>query len=219
MTMLNKLGVAMAGAVLLAIAGGAERPVQVVTTEAVDYVGGTIRLTSTYGELNVETWDEPRVEVTATRTAFRHAKDEEQGKAYLKRIKVDVKKVGGDVEVTTQFPGRNRFMRAVRGMGDFNLDYRVKVPRNAKLEIRHGVGDVIVTGVSGDIDATVKSGDIVVQLPRGEKYAIDAKTAVGTVYSDVDGKQGSSYVVGQKLEGGSGRRVRLRVSVGGISIQ
>ena len=110
-------------------------------------------------------------------------------------------------------------MRAVRGMGDFNLDYRVKVPRNAKLEIRHGVGDVIVTGVSGDIDATVKSGDIVVQLPRGEKYAIDAKTAVGTGYSDVDGKQGSADVVGQKLEGGSGRRVRLRVSVGGISIQ
>jgi hypothetical protein len=220
--MLRKLAVVMAGAVLLAMGGGAERPVQVVTTEAVDYSGGTVRLISTYGELNVETWDEPRVEVTATRTAFRHAdsKHEEQGKTYLNRIKVAVTKAGnGDVEVTTQFPGRNRFMRAIRGLGDFNLDYRVKVPRNGRLEIRHGVGDVVVTGVAGNIDAAVRSGDIVVQLPGSEGYAIDAKTALGTVYSDTDGKQGSSYVVGQRLEGGSGHTVRLRVSVGGISIQ
>jgi hypothetical protein len=207
MSMFRKLGVVMAGAALLAMAGGAERPVQVVTTEAVDYSGGTIRLTSTYGELNVETWDEPRVEVKATRTGFRHAKDEEQGKAYLNRIKVAVtKSANGDVEVTTQFPGRNRFVRAIRGLGDFNIDYRVKVPRNARLEIRHGVGDVVVTGVAGDIDAAVRSGDIVVQLPGSEKYAIDAKTKVGTVFSDVE-------------QGGSGHRVRLRVLVGGISIQ
>jgi hypothetical protein len=220
--MFKKLGVVVAGTALLAIAGGAERPVQVVTTNAVDYAGGTIRLTSTYGELNVETWDEPRVEVTATRTAFRNAgeKDQEQGKAYLNRIRVDVKKAAnGDVEVTTRFPGRNRFMRAIRGLGDFNIDYRVKVPRNARLEIRHGVGDVVVTGVAGDIDAAVKSGDVVLQLPRDEKVAIDAKTALGTVYSDLDGKHGSSYLIGQKLTGGSGHTVRLRVAVGGISIQ
>jgi len=220
--MLRKLAVMMAGAALLAMGGGAERPVQVVTTESVDYSGGTIRLTSMYGELNVEMWEEPRVEVTATRTAFRHAdsKDEEQGKAYLNRIKVAVKKAAnGDVEVTTQFPGRNRFMRAIRGLGDFNLDYRVKVPRNARLEIRHGVGDVMIEGVDGDIDAKVKSGDIVVQLPSSGNYAIDAKTSLGTVYSDTDGKQGSSYLVGQRLEGGSGHTVHLRVSVGGISIQ
>ena len=220
--MIGKLAVVAACAACAAMAAAPERPLQVVTTNSVEFTGGTIRLISTYGQLNIETWDEPRVEVTVTRTAFRHEldKEQEQGKAYLNKIQVDVKKESnGDVEVHTTFPGRGWFARTFHGLGDFNLDYRIKVPKNAKLAIRHGVGDVLVEGVDSDIDATVKSGDIVVQLPASGKFAIDAKTSLGTVYSDFSGKTGQPWLIGQKLDGGSGHSVHLRSGVGGISIQ
>ena len=125
----------------------------------------------------------------------------------------------GDVELSTQFPGRNRLVRTIWGLGDFNLDYRIKVPRNAKLAIRHSVGDVIVHDVAGDIDATVRTGDIVLELPDPEKYAIDAQCRFGDIFTDYDGAHRSPWLVGQKLEGGSGRTIHLRVGVGGITIQ
>src|ERR1035438_4615407 len=152
--MLRRLAVMAACTTFLAVAKTPERSLQVVTTEQVDFTGGTLRVNNAYGELNVEAWDEPRVEITVTRTAFRHNTPEEQkeGKTYLNLIQVSVKKAGnGDVEISTQFPGRNRLVRAIWGFGDFNLDYRIKVPRHAKLAIRHGVGDVTVHDVAGDI--------------------------------------------------------------------
>ncbi|HWC97800.1 MAG TPA: hypothetical protein VG456_13645, partial [Candidatus Sulfopaludibacter sp.] len=122
--MIRKLAFLAACTSLLAVAKAPERSLQVVTTETVDFNGGTLHLNSTYGELNVETWDEPRIEITLTRTAFRHAasSDQESGKAFLNRIKLTVQKAAnGDVTVSTQFPGRNRLVRAVWGLGDFNL--------------------------------------------------------------------------------------------------
>lgn len=206
----------------LATAGPPERPLQVVTTDRLDFAGGTIRVDNAYGQLNVEGWDEPRVEITVTRTAFRNStpKEQEQGKAYLNRIQVTAKKTGnGDVEISTRFPGRNRLVRTIWGLGDFNLDYRIKAPRNARLVIHHGLGDVVVRDVTGDIDATIRTGDIMVQLPEPEKYAIDARCRFGDIFTDYDGTHRSPWLVGQKFTGGSGHTVHLRALLGGISIQ
>lgn len=205
----------------LVAAKAPERPVEVVTTDQAEFSGGTIHVNNAYGQMNVEAWDEPRVEVTVTRTAFRHdtAEERKEGTEYLNRIKVTVQKSGNDVTISTQFPGRNRFLRLVHGLGDFNLDYRIKVPRNAKLDIHHDVGDVTVDGVAGDIDATVKSGDIVVMVPDAEKYAIDARCRIGTIYTDFDGKNKSNYLLGQKFSGGNGHTMHLRAGVGGITVQ
>jgi hypothetical protein len=206
----------------LAGATAPEQSLQVVTTDQFDFTGGAVRVDNAYGEMNVEGWDQPRVEITVTRTAFRHntPKEQEDGKAYLNQIKVTAKKTAnGDIEISTQFPGRNRLVRAIWGLGDFNLDYRIKVPRNTKLAIRHGVGDVTVHDVAGDIDATVRSGDIVLQLPDPEKYAIVAQCRLGDIYSDFDGAHHSPWLVGQRVEGGTGHTIHLRALLGGISIQ
>jgi len=209
--MLGKIVLMAACAAVLALAKPPERAVRVVTTDQVDFNGGAIHVNNAYGELNVEGWDEPRVEITVTRSTFRPPgqKEQEEGTAYLNRIKVTMQKAAnGDVEISTQFPGRNRLLRVIHGLGDFTLDYRIKVPRNAKLSIRHGVGDVIILNVGGDIDAAIRSGDIVVQLPDQGNYTVDAKCKLGSVYKDVDGSQA-----------GSGHTLHLRSLVGGISIQ
>ncbi len=206
----------------LAVAKAPERPLQVVTTDTLDFNGGTLRINNAYGQINLEGWDQPRVEITVTRTAFRHStpKEQEGGKAYLNQIQVTAKKESnGDIDLSTKFPGRNRLVRTIWGLGDFNLDYRIKVPRNANLAILHGVGDVVIHDIAGDIDATVRTGDIVVELPEPEKFAIDAQCRFGDIFTDFDGAHHSPWFVGQKFEGGSGHKVHLRALLGGISIQ
>ncbi len=220
--MLQRVAAMAVCAGFLAAGKAPERPLQVVTTDRLDFTGGTIRVDNAYGQLNVEAWDEPRVEVTVTRTAYRNStpQQQEQGKAYLAKIQVTVKKSGnGDVEISTQFPGRNRLVRTIWGLGDFNLDYRIMVPRTANLLIHHGVGDVIVQNVTGGIDATIRTGDIVVQLPDPEKYAIDAQCRFGDIFTDYDGTHRSPWLVGQKFDAGSGHTIHLRAMLGGISIQ
>jgi hypothetical protein len=220
--MLPRVAVMAVFAGFLATGKAPERPLLVVTTDSLEFTGGTIRVDNAYGELNVEGWDEPRVEITVTRTAFRNntPQEQEQGKAYLNKIHVTAKKnANGDVEISTQFPGRNRLVRTIWGLGNFNLDYRIKAPRNAKLAIHHGLGDVMVRDVTGDIDATIRTGDILVQLPEPEKYAIDAQCRFGDIFTDFDGTHRSPWLVGQKFESGSGRSLHLRALLGGISIQ
>ena len=220
--MIQKLAGFAVSFCFLAGAAAPERSLQVVTTDQFDFTGGTVRVDNAYGQMNIEGWDQPRVEVTVTRTAFRHdtPKEQEDGKAYLNQIKVSAKKnSNGDVEISTQFPGRNRLVRTIWGLGNFNLDYRIKVPRNAKLAIRHSLGDVIVHDVAGDIDATVRTGDIVLELPDPEKYAIDARCRFGDIFTDYNGTHHSPWLVGQQFDGGTGHTIHLRVALGGITIQ
>jgi hypothetical protein len=207
------------------LAKAPERSVEVTTVDKEDLAGGgTIRISTVDGELHVEGWDQPTVEITLARTAFCHAsaKEMEEGEARLKGIEVVVRKTNsGDLEISSRFPARNWLLRTFRGPGDFSLDYRVKVPRNAKLVIRHDVGDVLLHGVAADIDARNRAGDIVLQLPETDRYAIDARCEIGNVYSDFDGAHRSPHLVGEQFDTTAveAHRIHLRVLIGGISIQ
>src|ERR1700678_2074826 len=89
------------------------QPVQVVTTDRVDFAaGGTIRFEGSVGELNIEGWDQPQVEIVLTRLDYVDgaAKDREKGK--LERIAVKAeKRSGSELVITTTLPHRNYFVR------------------------------------------------------------------------------------------------------------
>ena len=95
------------------------------------------------------------------------------------------------------------------------------VPRNSRLVIHHHIGDVVVTDVGGDVDATNGAGDILVQLRDPDQYTIDAKTRLGAIYSDI-GDPRHHGVIGERLLGDvttAPHHINLRVGAGGISIQ
>lgn len=211
-----KLALALLFTVAPLLAGGPEKTVDVTTHDTLDFTGGTIHIDTVYGQVNVEAWDEPRVEVTVSRTSFTH------NEKYLERIQVKTEKAADGIRVTTTFPGRNWFVRTFRGLGDFNLNYRIKAPANAKLDIRQHVGDVVVDGISGDIDASVRTGDIVIEVPNPSRCFVDAKVTLGDVYADVPGKLRQSLWIGQKFAGTSEsatQHLHLRDNLGGISVQ
>ena len=216
---------ACAGA--LAYTAAASQHIGLVSTtyKAGVAASGTIRGENAYGEVNVEGWDRPDVEVTVTRSEFRrddpHARAAAQD--YLNRIHVNTTKAAnGDLVISTSFPSRNRLVRLFRGWGDFTLEYRIQAPRNSRLAIREGKGDVIVTDVAGDIDARAHLGDVMVQVPQGAAYELNARCRLGTVYSDLPGTSHYSLAFGHGLTNNGSKAAHhlfLRVGVGGISVQ
>lgn len=201
-------------------------PVEVTTTSKVDLgPGGTIHIVGSEGELNIEAWDRPEVEVTVRRYTERGpaAKDREAAQKTLEGIRVDAKKSGAnEVTISTDVAGRNWLTRGTHGLTAMDIDYRIRAPRDAKLTIQHGAGDVVIDGIAGGIEARAKNGEISVFLPARTDYSIDAKAKYGTVYSDYDGTRkhvfpfGSSFV---EKGSASAKAVILETANGGVTIQ
>ena len=75
--------VAIAMAICLPLAAKAPKAVMpVVTDEKVDFAaGGFIEVTGSVGELNIEAWDGPGVEITVTRSTYRTDTPQEREQA------------------------------------------------------------------------------------------------------------------------------------------
>lgn len=197
-------------------------PVEVKTVHSAEFApGATVRIGGTAGELNIEAWDQPRVEATLTRTEYADADERDHIKKHLERIGLTVAKHGNDIAVELNAPKRNFIMRWLRGKTNATLVCRVMVPRDAKLVVRHDNGSVFVYGAAGNIDAKAHFGDIVLQLADPGRYAIDAKVKLGGVYTDYSGKSRHPVLVGEKFASqapAGAHTVTLRVAIGGISI-
>jgi hypothetical protein len=196
--------------------------VDVKTSARADYTAGaTVSITGTAGELNVEEWDQPRVEATLERTEYSDAADREAAKQRLEKIAITVEKRGNDIAVELKTPKRFFVMRWLRGKTNATLDCVVMIPHGAKLVVRHQDGSVFVYGGGGDIDASARLGDIVLQLPEPEKYAIDARVNAGSVYADYEGNYHGHALLRSGLvspTGAGAHTIKARVGIGGISI-
>ena len=195
---------AVVAGVCLAMPAFAVRPrVDVVTTEhAALAAGGQVRVEDSTGSVNIIGWDQPDVEVVATRSTF-PTDSKDKATERLGRIQITVTGGGtGEVTIATKKP----YLRGTY------IDYRIMVPRSARLLVRHRTGDVVITKVEGDIDAKAGKGDLFVQLPEPGQYTIRAKSRLGGVYSDFKDETGSEAT-------GPARKIDLRIGVGGITIQ
>jgi hypothetical protein len=211
-------------AACLSLNAAPKQSVSVLTTQHVNFApGGVIRINGSLGELNIEGWDRPEVQIQVTRTLYR-----EDTPAIRERVKQELAatrvtadpSANGQLVISTVYP-KHRFPASLFARFEVNLDYRIMVPRNSKLEIHHDLGDVTIYDVSGDIQAHIRSGDIVAQLPQPGVYNIDARSGVGTVYTDFGGAWRAPFLVGQRFAGtttGAAHQITLRSGVGGISI-
>jgi hypothetical protein len=178
---------------LLAANDEVPRKIQVAKTENADLpAGGTVRFKNSTGELTIEGWDQPGVEITtieSTKIAYPAAGVEhDRAASMLAAVKVSETREGNDLVITTEFPRHARFLpRPSVGARDFDLEYVVKVPRDAKLVVDHDAGEIHFDDVTGDIHATLIQGQITLRLPPAGQYAIDAKCRIGAVTSDFPG--------------------------------
>ena len=214
-------------AICLPLAAKLPKPdMPVITTERVEFApGGTIQVSGSVGELNIEGWDRPEVEITVTRSTYRTDTPQRQdlAKRQLSAIKVTAeRKSSTELVIHTAFPPRGFWAGVAHRRPDVQLDYRIRVPHDSRLVLRHASGDILVYNVAGDIDASVRTGDIVMQLPATGQYSFDARCRFGDVYSDFAGKYYIAYLASERfVQNGPApaKRVYLRVGIGGIKIQ
>ena len=123
--------------------------------------GGTIRINGSYGDLSVEGWDRPEVEMTVIKTLPYASKPKppEQSTATLDQFRIVTEhKTPLELTISTELPSRHPawippFTRhTTHGV---IAEYEIHVPRDSRLVIQHGTGTVSVNGVAGDIDALV----------------------------------------------------------------
>lgn len=184
---------------------------------------GTIRIKNSFGELDIQGWDRPEVEITTVRSTEHLYAGNERGPAQrrLDQVQITSKHDANDVVITTVYPRRNRFVHPLSQHSDIEISYRIKAPRTSKLFIDHKSGGVNIYDITGDIHSTVVNGQITLAIPAGGNYHIDAQSVFGGVYSDLEGRERRLNLLGN----GFGRQgtapaanLYLRVRVGDIVI-
>ena len=203
-------------------------PPEKTTTERVDFApGGTVRIEGSYGDLKIDGWDRPEVEVTVTKTLpyGYKSKQPDQAAADLDRVRiVTVHKSTPEVTISTALPLRHLawtppFTRHTTG--GVMVQYEIHVPRDSRLSIHHGSGLVSVNNIAGDIDASVGRGDLILWLAPGS-YSLDARTKFGIVSSDMEGAARNKYLIGESFTRDNpppSHRLHLRMGFGGITLK
>ena len=199
-----------------------KQKVQVTHTEKVDFPsGGQLRLRNPIGEVTVEGWDRPDVEITtikSTEDAY-PSRDREKASHELDKVRISVAPQGGELVITTEYPHHRRLAPASLLGTSFDVEYRIKAPMNARLAVDHATGEVHVYNLASDIHATVSSGTITLNLPQEGVYDIDAKSEVGEVVSDFPGHgKRTRWMLGHQLVQGTSapHKLYLRVGFGDI---
>lgn len=186
-------------------------------TQRLDFPeGGTLRLADSFGEVTIDGWDQPRVELVITELNYAGGGEA----ALLKRVQISTRTDGKTVVIGTTRPHRS-FSHPLRNIEDIDIEYGLKVPRAAKLEIDQAEGEINITGVTGDIRADSRYGPIVVRLPEGGHYAVDANAKLGSVYSDFAGSDRRKHLMGESFlspESSSPQKLDLKTGMGDIMV-
>jgi hypothetical protein len=200
-------------------------------TEHFDFApGGTIRFEGSYGDLIVEGWDQPEVEITVTKSIrykYKSAESPEAAKRIASLEVVSERRLPTELLISTKLAARQNGKSVSPPMVSSTkvgvlLEYALHIPRNSRLVIHHGSGEILIRDVSGEIDASCSMGEMTVWISGSGTYAIDARSRTGTILSEFGGSKRSHYLFGQTFTSESStpsQRLRLRVGYGNITIE
>ncbi len=202
--------------------------IEVSKTEKIDFKsGGVLRLTNSIGNLTIEGWDQPQVEITSvksTKKAF-SAAESAKGSAELDKVHITAERKGDEVVIAEDFPRHRPFPPSNPwGAGtNFDLDTRIRAPRDTKLVIAgHDVGEIHVDDLINDIDVTLLQGAVTLHLPENGSYAINARTDFGNVNCDFPGgEKRRGWLTGHEWAGGDSQgahKLNLKVGYGDVVI-
>lgn len=146
---------------------------------------GTLVVDARMGDLHVEGWDEPRVEVEAEKTV--RARSEVKARSLYGLIKVQLEGKDKEVRLRALFPPR-RVWRPFRDESRLSVNFRIKMPYDANLRVKCVDGDVTIRGIAGREDLLVNYGDVEVNVPDVYRLrSLSAHAWLGYVENDLHG--------------------------------
>ena len=200
---------------------GHKEKVQQTKTERMDLPsGGLLRLNGLSGDLTIEGWNQPGVEITTTKTTKEEydSATRQKGVAELDQVRIAGELRGNELIVTTTIPRHG----PLPGSTKVDLVSHIYVPHSARLAVDHGSGNLYIEEVAGGIEAAIGQGTILVRLVEHGEYDIDARSKWGSVTSDFPGKERKArWLVGHQFAGhseGGAEKLHLRAGYGDIII-
>jgi hypothetical protein len=186
--------------------------------------GGLLRLNHSVGELTIEGWDQPGVEITTTNTTKEEydSATRQKGAGELDQVRIASERHEDELVLTTALPLYGHFNPPLPGRARVDLVSHIYVPHGARLAIDHGSGNIYIEDVTGNIEAAIGQGTILLRLPEEGQPDIDARSKWGSVTSDFPGQaRKTRWQVGHQFAGhpeGGAQKVRLRAGYGDIIV-
>jgi len=170
---------------------------------------GRFRLDNVNGRIEIETWEKQEVAIEAEESA--------PNRRLLDQVHIAIRGEGARVEVHTETPHGGWFL----GAGSTKVDYRVRIHKQARVEVKTVNGLVRVDGVAGSVRAETVNGAVRIADASG---SVEAKTVNGSIQAEYhdpgDGRHAFSTVNGAVtlyLPGGTRGYVNARTVNGRIT--
>ncbi len=183
------------------------------------FSNGTLVVETRMGDIRIEGWDEPRVEIEAEKVV--RANSREKARPLYDRLRIAVEGGDKEVRVRTVYPPR-RLWRPFRGESKLTVNFRIKMPYDANLALKCVDGDVRISGITGHQQLRVNYGDVEINVPDVYRLrSLDAHAWLGYVESDLRGVDEESAGLRQKLSfwnSNGDQDIRVRVRLGGVYV-
>ena len=178
---------------------------------------GTLTIDARMGDIQVECWDEPRLEIEAEKVV--EAGNEKKADPLYDQVQVVL--TGGDQQVLlrTIYPQR-RLWRPFRDESRLSVNFRIHMPFDANLTMKCVDGDVRVSGLIGKQQISVNYGDVEINVPSIYRLrSLDARSILGYVQSDLHGESSAGW--GRKImfwNSDGDQDIKVRVRMGGVYV-
>jgi len=181
------------------------------------FSSGTLVINTRMGDLHIEGWDDPHVEIEAEKVV--RAKSEKEAKPLYDLIEIRLEGQDKEVRLSTLYPAR-RLWRPFRGESKLSVNFRISMPFDANLILKCVDGDVRVFGVAGQEKLSVNYGDVEVNVPDVWRLrSFDAHTWLGYVESELHGlsQDGAGFKQRVSFWNAHGNQdIQIRVRMGGV---
>lgn len=178
---------------------------------------GTLFIETRTGDLHIEGWDEPRLEVEAEKVV--RAASEAKAQPLYEVVKIGLEGQDKKIRLSTRYPAR-RLWRPFRGESKYSVNFRIRMPYDANLSIKCVNGDVRVFGITGHEQLQVNYGDVEIDVPDVYQLGLlDAHAWLGYVQSDLAGmdRDSAGFRQGIAFWNPNGKQaIKVRVRMGGV---
>jgi hypothetical protein len=178
---------------------------------------GTLTIDTRMGNIQVESWDQPRLEIDAEKVV--EAGNPKKAEPLYDQVRVVLAGQDKQVLLQTLYPAR-RLWRPFRGESKLSVNFRVHMPFDANLTLKCVDGDVRVSGLIGKQEISVNYGDVEINIPSIYRLrSLNARSVLGYVQSDLHGEDSAGW--GRKImfwNSQGEQDIKVRVRMGGVYV-
>jgi hypothetical protein len=178
---------------------------------------GTLTIATRMGNVQVDGWDEPRLEIDAEKVV--EAGNEKKAEPLYDQVQVVLTGQDKQVLLRTLYPAR-RLWRPFRDESKLSVNFRIHMPFDANVTLKCVDGDVRVSGLIGKQEISVNYGDVEINVPSIYRLrSLDARSILGYVQSDLHGENSAGW--GRKImfwNSQGDQDIKVRVRMGGVYV-